>query len=133
MERRLQSRKSFMTVESLQPNEAPKYRMERWKAYDPLPEVISVQEPRESLPHGTNLSRKEWRTLNRARSGVGRTRENLHKWGYILSPSCSCGAPVQTMAHIKTNCGLGPTCTEEDLYDAKEAARRWLMCWCDKI
>ena len=36
----------------------------------------AVQDPQEELPKGTNLPRKDWVTLNRTRSEVGRTQKN---------------------------------------------------------
>ena len=39
-------------------------------------------EPSERLSPGNNLDWPVWNTLNRLRVGVGRTKENMRKWGY---------------------------------------------------
>lgn len=39
-------------------------------------------EPSERLPPGNNLDWPVWKTLNKLRVGVGRTKENMRKWGY---------------------------------------------------
>ena len=41
-------------------------------------------QPSESLPPGSNAPWPTWKTLNRLRSGIGRTRANLIKWDTIL-------------------------------------------------
>jgi len=127
--RRLKSRKSFMTIQSLNPKEAAKYRVDRWKASDTLLPNEALQTPCESLPHGTHLPRREWVDLNRARCGVGRTRDNLLKWGRVNSAECRCGHPTQTMGHITKDCVLGPNISNQDLLEANEKAVAWLQYW----
>ncbi|KAF0762526.1 Uncharacterized protein FWK35_00012287 [Aphis craccivora] len=41
--------------------------------------------PAEHIPAGYDLNWPAWRTLNRLRTGVGRSKDNLKKWG-INSP-----------------------------------------------
>ncbi|XP_055714418.1 uncharacterized protein LOC129808670 [Phlebotomus papatasi] len=53
---------------------------------------------------GLNLSRKDWATLNRIRTGCARTAANLHKWGIKDDPKCDCGCPTQTLQHIINEC-----------------------------
>jgi len=103
---RLRSRKSFTTVERLPDGITPRhYRMYKWREMENLgPEHPTIPVPKEKLPKGTNLGRKEWCTLNRARSGVGKTRDNLTKWGLATSTTCDCGFPIQDMDHILFNC-----------------------------
>ena len=132
-QRRLASRNSFMTVERLHPSKASEFKVEKWLEIDELIPNPAVQPPRESLPAGVNLPRRDWVALNRARSGVGRTKDNLCKWGYILSAQCPCGHPEQTMNHILTSCPLHPHCTEEDLLEVTDQALRWIKCWREKI
>ena len=76
---RLKSRSSFMTTESLDPGEASNYRLSQWKEWDQNTGISAVQEPTEELAKGTDLPRKEWVTLNRARTKVGRTAKNLQR------------------------------------------------------
>ena len=43
-----------------------------------------------------------WRSLNRLRTGVGRAKIVMRRWGYLddaQSVDCDCGEP-QTMAHL---------------------------------
>ena len=53
------------------------------------------------------------------------------KWGYADNLNGQCGAAVQTMQHLM-QCPSGPTCTDEDLRDATDAARTWSNWWRDK-
>lgn len=55
---------------------------------------------------GMNLPRKVWTLLNRFRSGVGRCNYWKLKWGLTADQSCDCGADIQTMEHIVTDCPL---------------------------
>ena len=130
---RLRSRSSFMTNESLDPDEAASYRINAWKEWDTTPRNDAVQEPQEDLPKGTNLPRKDWVTLNRARSKVGRTQKNLHRWGLAKTSKCPCGKRVQTMEHILRECNIGPTCSDTDLRECSSDGIAWIECYNDKI
>ena len=88
------SRNSFMTILSLEKSTAAARRIERWLENDPGRDLRSLPLPAENLPKGTHLTRKDWVTLNRARARVGRTNDNLYRWGLALDPSCPCGEPV---------------------------------------
>ena len=131
--RRLKSRNSFMTTESLDPLESTNYRLERWKQWDSLSGNDAIQDPREQLPSGTYLPRRDWVALNRARAKVGRTRSNLQKWRLATTSECRCGNPSQTMEHIIQDCELGPPCTDKDLQDCNIAAQNFIQYWRDKI
>ena len=63
--------------------------------------------PANKLPPGSDLLRKEWSTLNRLRTGVGRFNYCLSKWGLRSSSSCSCGPIDQTADHVIV-CPLNP-------------------------
>ena len=76
---------------------------EKWEANPPTGAYL-IDDPTSQVP-GFDLPRREWVSLNRYRTGVGRCFHNLHKWGYSDSPSCKCGA-WQTMAHIVNDCPL---------------------------
>ena len=66
--RRLKSRKSFMTIHSLDPEQSENHRLEKWREWDHYPPNGAIQIPNEQLPSGTTLPRKDWVTLNRART-----------------------------------------------------------------
>ena len=55
--------------------------MERWinKLKSNPPSVDMEIQPSESLPPGSNAPWPTWKTLNRLRSGAGRTKANLIK------------------------------------------------------
>ena len=85
----------------------------------------------ESLPAGSG---DDWlcsRALNRLRTGVGRAKTEMKRWGYLddaQSLDCDCGEP-QMMAHL-LSCGvLYEVCTADDLATvaerAKACARKW--------
>ena len=57
----------------------------------PRPAQLTIS-PNTSLPPGADLSRKNWSTLNRLRTGVGRFNANMHRWGLRPSAACPCGA-----------------------------------------
>jgi len=129
---RLKSRNSFLTHESLDPAETKTYRIDQWNNWNEYSND-AIQDPIEELPKGTELPRREWVALNRARAKVGRTASNLHRWGLTTSSECPCGNPRQTMEHILRECPEGPTCTDHDLNECNESARLWIQFWHDKI
>ena len=66
------------------------------------------------------------------RSKVAKTVDNMMKWGESASAACPCGEDLQTIQHLLHNCRLDPTCSDNDLPEAKEAARRWIQRWSEK-
>ncbi|GFR98758.1 ATP-dependent RNA helicase p62-like [Elysia marginata] len=129
---RLKSRKSFRTVESVQPDQAASHRLELWNTWDNTTNE-AIQPPKEQLPSGIELQRKDWVTLNRARAKVGKTASTLHKWKLRPNSGCPCGNQNQTMDHILSECTEGPHCTDQDLRDCTDAAQAWITHWRDKI
>ena len=129
---RLKSRKSIRTVESLEPGLSTTSRLDNWCEWDDIPNE-AIQPPKESLPKGTDLSRKDWVSLNRARAKIGKTASTLHKWKLKPTSDCTCGHPQQTVDHILTECPQGPHCTDQDLKDCTETAQDWIRHWRDKI
>ena len=93
---RLKSRKSFATVEELPPHiPAQKYRVDQWNDSEELNTPnTAVQEPTEEIADGAYLPRRDWCALNRARSGVGRTGDNMVRWGLKTDHSCECGESI---------------------------------------
>ncbi|KAG5882137.1 hypothetical protein JTB14_005966 [Gonioctena quinquepunctata] len=47
--------------------------------------------PTESLPAGSQLDWKTWKNLSRIRCHMGRSGDNLLRWGYAENDSCACG------------------------------------------
>ena len=132
--RRLKSRKSFTTVEALPLGQtAHSCMLEMWRSVTDDNLDVAIPKPAESLPEGSMLGRREWATLNRARSGVGKTCKNMFKWGLNTSAACECGAEEQSMTHILRDCPLSPTITEYDLLTVSDAALEWIDVWRDKI
>ena len=66
-----------------------------------------IEDPKVKL-NGFTLERKEWKMLNRLRSGHGCSADQMHRWNYSSSPYCDCGdgSTVQTMIHITNECPL---------------------------
>ena len=131
--RRLVSRKSFVTTDGLDGTTAPSFRIRTWRRHDNDNPNEALPDIRESLPAGTDLARRDWAALNRARAKVGKTGDNLVRWGLRDSADCPCGEPNQTMAHILQDCRLSSHCTDLDLKLANNTARQWISVWSDKI
>ena len=129
---RLKSRKSLRTVDSLDPGISAISRLQAWNEWDNHNNE-ATQPPAEQLPTGTDLQRKDWVSLNRARAKVGKTAGTLHKWKLTSTSECPCGHPDQTVEHILSECSQGPHCTDQDLRECNEAARVWITHWRDKI
>ena len=65
-----------------------------------------VENPHEKL-EGFNLARREWKILNRFRSGHGCCGQQMHRWNFTDSPFCDCdNSTIQTMNHILADCTL---------------------------
>ena len=101
---RLKSRKSFMRTVTPLDSSASSSRLGLWT--DSLTDVpASVKmglEVAESLPVGSGEDWLCWRALNRLRTGVGRAKTVMRRWGYLddaQSVDCDCGEP-QTMTHL---------------------------------
>ena len=79
---RLKSRKSFLaTFEPLSQSSAST-RLQMWQERLAT-ESTNIELPvKEVLPPGSDAPWKEWRCLNRLRSGKGRCRALMHRWGF---------------------------------------------------
>lgn len=124
--RRLKSRNSFMAATEELTMSPEDKRLILWNA---MLHNNVMGLPGEELPPGKNLTWPIWKTLNRLRTGVGRTRANMNMWGYSdESIECDCGE-IQNGPHLLC-CPLAPvSCTFEDLMvmnsDAKDLAVYW--------
>ena len=61
---------------------------DQWKAAEPSRLHHYIEDPTD-VP-GQHLPRKEWTTLNRLRTGVGRFGAAMQKWGLTDSAHCEC-------------------------------------------
>ncbi|CAG7722238.1 unnamed protein product [Allacma fusca] len=92
-ETRLRSRHSFMkTVEELKDTPSTD-RCRIWNAGG------QGRARQEALPSGEYLKYGLWKTLNRLRCGVTRSKYNLHRWQLADDDLCECG-DVQTDRHL---------------------------------
>ena len=107
-------------------------RLQLWK--DSLTDVpASVKmglEVAESLPAGSG-DWLCWRAINRLRTGVGRAKTVMTRWGYLddaQSVDCDYGEP-QMMAQLLSCRLLDEACMADDLATvterAKACARKW--------
>ena len=129
---RLKSRRSLLI--HVQPLVQPKAETntERWidKLKSNQPSVDMGIQPSESLPPGSNAPWSTWKTLNRLRSGLGRTRANLIKWGYHTGdPSCNCGTETQAMEHLLQCPLLKTPCSRDDLSTFNDTAKKCVELW----
>ena len=89
----------------------------------------------EQLAPGHKSEWKLWKSLNRLRTCMGRSKSNLSKWGYAdtADTACECGTSEQTMQHLLRCPLLENECSLEDLATANEkalhCARAWPNIW----
>ena len=96
-----------------------------WLAAPPSRLHNFIRDPH-SVP-GLDLPRKQWATLNRLRTGVGRFSSSMLKWGLKDSSVCECGAPEQTVDHILDICPQHrPPSGREGIVSLDEDTRAWL-------
>ena len=79
---------------------------------------------------GFDLPRLAWTRLNRLRTGHGKCKSCLFKWGLADSPACDCCAYDQTMCHIINNCPLRRFVGSTEELSAANSNRAvdYLMC-----
>ncbi|VVC45998.1 Hypothetical protein CINCED_3A018144 [Cinara cedri] len=98
---------------------------EEWRLNNP-DKFNLIEQPTERVP-GFQLPRKEWVTLNRLRTGHGKTGNMLHKWGLRDTPQCDCGHETQTANHIVEECPIRSIRGGmKHLHKATTAATNWL-------
>jgi len=126
---RLKSRKSFLKITEELTETPLLSRLNEWKKLITDTNGKRWLEPAERLPHGNNLDWPVWKTLNRLRVGVGRTKENMRKWGYGEQDiTCICGQD-QTTSHLLV-CPRGPSpCTQEDLMIGNKKTVNTAIYW----
>ena len=117
---RLKSRKSFLkSVPPLGTPSTSSERVTRWEErLENLPPGTTMElKASETLPPGADTNYAMWKCLNRLRSGVGRAKATLAKWGHLNNGDtvCDCGTEPQTMQHLLICPLLEQPCTASDL------------------
>ena len=108
-------------------------RLRLWKEKDQNNTNDALPDISESLPPGKDLPRKDRATLNRTRAKVAKTADNLVRWNLQARADCECGEPVQTIENVLRTCPLSTHCNDDDLREANNIAREWIMTWRDKL
>lgn len=79
---------------------------EEWKRVWTMSNVTNhslISDPTSIQLPGLDMDGKTWSTINRIRTGHGRTGQMLSRWNNT-SPDCDCGVGIQTMYHIVNVC-----------------------------
>jgi len=76
------------------------------------------------------LPRRAWVRLNRLRTGVGRFRSCLYKWGMASFAACECGAE-QTVDHVVLHCPIHRP--PHGLTVLDDETTEWLLNTCPDI
>ena len=86
---------------------------------------------KEELPPGADSSWAEWKCLNRLRTGTGRCKVSLKKWGFLNNDDamCECGTEPQSMEHLLRCPLLEHDCKAEDLAEYNKCARNCVQLW----
>jgi len=78
--------------------------------------------------------RRAWIRLNSLRTGVGRFRYCLYKWGMASSAPCECGAEEQTVGHVVLQCPIHrPPRGLHGLTVLDDETTEWLFNICPEI
>ncbi|CAG9134999.1 unnamed protein product [Plutella xylostella] len=128
VQQRLKSRRSFVTTEPLTNETAQEFRLSRWRA--DTSHLRQFVQPAKELPAGGGEEWSVWKTLNRLRAGVARTKDNLRRWDMLpanASTLCRCGS-LQTTSHL-IECPNAPKCSQGDLMKANDLAIRVAKHW----
>ena len=125
---RFESRKPHNKEAQAMPSDIPEDRskdawiaatwVQEWEASGPTRVHRHVPDPGEGV-EGEDLSRKHWTTLNRLRTGVGRYKASMKKWGLVDSSACGRGEPEHIADHY-----------HQQLPTTSTTIRSWpLRCW----
>ena len=101
---RLKSRKSFL--HEVQPLSQPPQtaRLTLWEEQRSAKQHLAKLPipTSEQLAPGHKSEWKLWKSLNRLRTGMGRSKTNMSKWGYAdtADTACECGTSEQSMQHL---------------------------------
>ena len=104
---------------------AQKHWKEEWQAAYHSRLHRFVEEPEKLL--GEDLPRRQWTTLNRLRSGVGRFAATMKGRGLWDFAACDCGHPEQTVDHVMESClRYRPPNGEHGIAVLDDETRTWL-------
>ena len=98
---------------------------QQWESAGPTRIHRYIQDPGGGTK-GEELPRRQWTLLNRLRTGVGRFKSSMSKWGLVDGTACECGEPEQTADHIITTCPLYKPPSEAGLFNLGPETRTWL-------
>ena len=101
-------------------------RQQELEASGPTRVHRHVSDPGEGVKREA-LSRKHWTTLNRLRTGVGRYRSSMKKWGLADSAACECGEPERTASNIINSCPLHRPSPKAIFFEVGPLTRAWLQ------
>ena len=121
--KRLKSRHSFL-------HSSHTRRLTLWSSHiQTTPHKLSFS-PKESLPSGSSETWPTGSSLNRLRTGTGRCKSLMQKWGFNEDgqTTCECG-DEQTMKHLLVCPILSQPCTHEDLEEFNPRARSCAQHW----
>ena len=91
------------------------------------PACTSISGIQEEVPlEEMNYLAGNGQTLNRLRTGVGRYKASMQRWGLADSAACDCGDPEQTAEHIINTCPLHRPPSEAGLFDLGPEMLAWL-------
>ena len=93
---RLRSRRSFLNSVNPLSSSSKGTRISKWeeRLSSLPPEKAMALKPKEELPPGSDTKWTVWKCPNRLRTGVGRSKETLNRWGYLDNSQdlkCKCG------------------------------------------
>ena len=114
---RLKSRKSFLHTTPPLNMPSEEMRIELWKnrlRECPFKLAFNI-EPAELLAPGHQAPWKDWRCLNRRRTGTVKIRSKFAKWGFRNGPTlCKCGTADDTAEHLLGCPLLSQKCSRDD-------------------
>ena len=85
-------------------------------------------------PPGMTLPRRAWVRHNSLRTGVGRFRSCLYKWGMASSAACKYGAEEQTVDHAVLQCPIHrPPHGLHGVTVLDDETTEWLLNTCPEI
>lgn len=108
-----------MTFDCLDNESLSTYRLRQWTTTHQY-HTVTIPKPGKTLSNGTSFSQKDWVALNYARAKIGRTGDNLLRWGLSENAQCPCGEPIRSMDHIIQGCLGGQGYSDEDFLEANQ-------------